>query len=42
MRTRQGERVDVLSVVCACHVFLAKANGVFALGDTVELLQGLF
>lgn len=34
--TRQGERVDVLAVVCASHVRLAETNGVFAFGDTIE------
>ncbi len=34
--TCQSEGVDILAVVCACHVLLSKADGVFALGDAVE------
>lgn len=34
--TRQRERVDVLAVIGAGHVRLAKTNGVFALGNTIE------
>lgn len=34
--TGQGERIDVFAVVGARHVRLAEANGVFALGDTIE------
>ena len=34
--TRQGKRVDVLTVVGASHVRLAETNGVFAFGNTVE------
>ena len=34
--TGQRERVDVLAVIGASHVRLAKTNGVFALRDTIE------
>lgn len=39
IRTTQSKRVDVLSVVGASHVLLTEADGVLALGDTVENLQ---
>lgn len=38
-RTVQCEGVDVLAVVGPCHVLLAKANGVLALGNAIELFQ---
>ena len=37
--TRQGERVDVLTVIGASHVRLAETDGVFAFGDTIEDLE---
>lgn len=37
--TAQSKGVDVLPVVCAGHVLLAKTNGVLALGDAVENLK---
>lgn len=38
--TRQGERVDVLAVVGAGHVRLAKTDGVFTLWDAIEDFEG--
>jgi hypothetical protein len=38
-RTIQGERVDVLTVVTASHVLLAKTNGVLSGGNTVKDLE---
>ena len=40
--TSESHRVNVFPVVCECHVGLAKANGVFALGNTVIDLEVLF
>jgi hypothetical protein len=40
--TRERHGVDILPVICERHVGLAKANGVFALGDTVIDLKVLF
>ena len=37
--TRQGERVDVLTVIGASHVRLAETDGVFAFGDAIEDLE---
>lgn len=37
--TSQKEGVDVLPVVTARHVLLAKTNGVLALRHAIELLQ---
>lgn len=34
--TCQCEGVDILAVVCARHVLLAKPDGVLALGDAIE------
>ena len=39
--TSERHGVDVLPVVCERHVGLAKANGVFALGNTVIDLEVL-
>lgn len=39
MLTRESERVDVFAVVAEGHVLLAEADGVLALGDTVEHLE---
>ncbi len=35
-RTGEGEGVDVLAIVTACHELLTKTNGILALGDAVE------
>ncbi len=40
--TVQRERVDVLTVVWPGHVFLAKTDGVFSLGNAVKLFEGSF
>jgi hypothetical protein len=40
-RTRQRKRVDVLTVVRACHELLAKTDGVLALGDAIKDLEVL-
>lgn len=40
--TRKSERVDVLSVIGACHELLSQTDGVLALGDTIEFFQFLF
>ena len=37
--TRQGEGVDVFTVVGAGHVRLAETDGVLPLGDTIENLE---
>jgi hypothetical protein len=39
IHTCEQEGVDVLTVVAACHVLLAEANRVFALGDAVKGLE---
>ena len=40
--TAQREGVNVFPVIGAGHVLLTKANGVLALGDTIENLEVLF
>ena len=37
--TRQGEGVDIFTVVAARHELLAETNSVLALGDIVEDLE---
>ena len=34
--TCQGERVDVLAIICACHVLLTQTDGIFSFGDAIE------
>jgi hypothetical protein len=34
--TIQSKGVDIFTVIAARHVFLAKANGILAFGDTVK------
>jgi hypothetical protein len=34
--TIQSKGVDIFTVIAARHVFLAKANGILAFGDTIK------
>ncbi len=38
-RTRQQERVDILTVIAARHVLLTETNCVLPLRDTIKLFQ---
>ena len=42
VHTCEGEGVDVLAVIAACHELLAKTDSVLALGDVVEDFELLF